>query len=69
MKEKVATWFAKPTPTPSKSLPTMSMYTLKAAAPRAVPARKAAPPATMDGLRPKALVIYEAKKEVTRPAT
>jgi hypothetical protein len=54
--KRLATWFAKPTPTPSISRPTMSMYTLKAAAPRVVPARNAVPPATMDGLRPKTLV-------------
>ncbi|KAI4332795.1 hypothetical protein L6164_017676 [Bauhinia variegata] len=63
------TWLAKPTPTPSKRRPTMSMCTLKAAPPRTLPAMKAAPPAIIDGLRPKVLVMYEAKKEVTRPDT
>lgn len=57
MKNRVTTWFTKPTPTPSKSLPNMSMSTLKAAPPSVVPARNAASLATMDGLQPKALVI------------
>jgi hypothetical protein len=45
------------------------MYTLIAAPPRAAPARKAAPPKRIDGLRPNAWVTDDAKKEAARPAT
>jgi hypothetical protein len=63
------TWFAKPTPTPRRTRPNISMYRLVAAPLRAEPERNAAPPARIDGLRPKYRVIDEAKKEATRPAT
>ncbi|RHN65354.1 hypothetical protein MtrunA17_Chr3g0078981 [Medicago truncatula] len=44
------------------------MYILSAAPPRAAPIRNAAPPTRIDGLRPKALVIDDAKKDAKRPA-
>ena len=47
----------------------MSIYRLRAAPPMAEPTRNAAPPSKMDGLRPKALVTYEARNIETRPAT
>ncbi|KAI5346827.1 hypothetical protein L3X38_014706 [Prunus dulcis] len=60
---------AKPTPTPSKLRPDISIKTLVAAPPKAEPARNEAPATRIEGFRPKVLVTEEAKKEATRPAT
>ncbi|MFQ6619282.1 hypothetical protein Gotur_001109 [Gossypium turneri] len=46
----------------------MGLTTLTAAPPSAEPARNAAPPIRMEGLRPKAPVTGDAKKDEIRPA-
>jgi hypothetical protein len=64
----IYTWLAKPTPTPRRRRPMMSMATSLAAPLIAAPARKTIPPPNMDHLRPNALVTFDAKNEATNAA-
>ncbi|KAB8110443.1 hypothetical protein EE612_047703 [Oryza sativa] len=57
-----------PSPTPSSTLPKITMETFTAVPPIAEPARIALPAMTIDGRRPHLAVTDEARKVVRRPA-
>ncbi|KAF3773461.1 hypothetical protein EJ110_NYTH47963 [Nymphaea thermarum] len=59
----------RPTPTPRRRRPMMSMATFCAAPLMAAPTRKVKPPKIMDAFLPDTLVTAEAVKDATSPAT
>nr|ACR36332.1 unknown [Zea mays] len=61
-------WLAKPTPQPSKILPTMSMARFWAAPLKITPTMKKTPATSMVRRRPRRRVVYEAKKVAVSPA-